>query len=32
MLQASSDFVDLGGLGGTFVKTVAGTSSKGRAV
>jgi phage baseplate assembly protein V len=32
MLQADSEFVDLGGTGGTFVKTVAGTSTKVRAV
>jgi phage baseplate assembly protein V len=32
MLQATSEFVDLGGLGGTFVKTVAGTSTKVRAL
>jgi phage baseplate assembly protein V len=32
MLQATSQFVDLGGTGGTFVKTVAGTSTKVRAV
>ena len=32
MFQATSEFVDLGGLGGTFVKTVAGTSTKVRAV
>ena len=32
MLQATNEFVDLGGTGGTFVKTVAGTSTKVRAV
>lgn len=32
MLQASANFVDLGGLGGSLVKTVAGTSTKVRAV
>jgi phage baseplate assembly protein V len=31
-LQATAAFVDLGGLGGTFVKTVAGTSTKVRAL
>jgi phage baseplate assembly protein V len=32
MLQATNEFVDLGGTGGTFVKTVAGTSTKVRAL
>jgi phage baseplate assembly protein V len=32
MIQATSEFVDLGGTGGTFVKTVAGTSTKVRAI
>jgi phage baseplate assembly protein V len=32
MFQATANFVDLGGLGGTFVKTVAGTSTKVRAL
>jgi phage baseplate assembly protein V len=32
MFQATPEFLDLGGLGGTFVKTVAGTSTKVRAV
>jgi phage baseplate assembly protein V len=32
MLQATAEFVDLGGLGGTFVKTVGGTSTKVRAL
>jgi phage baseplate assembly protein V len=32
MLQATAEFVDLGGLGGSFVKTVEGTSTKVRAL
>jgi phage baseplate assembly protein V len=32
MFQATAEFVDLGGLGGTFVKTVGGTSTRVRAL
>jgi phage baseplate assembly protein V len=32
MFQATNEFVDIGGTGGSFVKTVAGTSTKVRAV